>query len=280
MSATVSKYKRPYFCFNPSDQKAADFVKKLQVETGTFTIEESDIIVDVGGDGTILYGFQNLPNRQHFGLKPPTSNSTMFHGHANIDDGETLSRAFNSAVHYIVEALEADIHLSNDKTVTIKAYGDIIVSAMTAQASLVNVRMENSQQYRLMSGGLIVATPLGSTARNKSAGGEILALNNKNQVMLTSDGRPLSDPDGLFQEGCQSRLVNIDAGLEIHLQSRNKRPSVIHFDSQTVMPDGQIFTGLPFTVQADPQITGVVIRSAPEHSCTLLRNEIFATHSF
>lgn len=269
---------KPFFSFSPFDPRAADFSAFLTAELGEFSLEDSNAIINIGGDGTYLYAFQNYPDKPNFAVKPPKGTNVLYHGHHGIENGSQLVRAFEEAAVLDMVPLKATMHLSDGAQKSIYAYGDVRLDCLTAEAILFEPSLGDGKTHRVMSGGLIVATALGSTARNKSCGGVIMGVRDSG-IVMTSNGIPVVDQEEFFSHNEVSRKETAQCKLNVSFASAAKRPVVLYADSQSYMTDGSHFHGLPHTITADRHIESVSIRKAPERTRHFLRNEEFATHS-
>lgn len=140
---------KPFFNFHPKDEKSSSFAKKLMDEMGIFSIEECDAIINVGGDGTILHSFHHLPAKPNFAVRAPTSNSTLFNGHCNIQNAVDLKQAFEEATLYSINPLKAEIELSDGNVITAYAYQDVVARSFNAQAVLSNEKIETIRTKEL-----------------------------------------------------------------------------------------------------------------------------------
>ncbi len=278
----LQNFHRPHFCFNPGDGKSRAFAEHLMRDTGSFSAEDCDIIVSVGGDGTLLYALRHLPDKPHFAVKAPESNSTLYHGHHNIHSGIELMTAFNAAGAIEIRPLKAQIKMSEGTIKAIAAYADIILHPFSASALLTQIGISEASKTRLMSGGLIVASPLGSTARNRSVGGEIIKLSDR-KIVVTSDGRPLEDPDSFFKAGVLKNSVVLTDTTVVDIEisgANNKRPAKVLFDSSMILPDGTEFAGFPTIIGNNRFMTGMSVSVDSSYAKQMLRNQEYTTQPF
>jgi len=241
MNALKQSFAKPYFHFNPKDDRATEFANRLIADLGDYDIENSDAIINIGGDGTILRAVHVLEDRPSFAVRPPGSNSTLYHGHHNIENGIDLQKAFAGAVLHEIHPLKADICMSNGEQKTIYAYADIVARSFNAQAVLSMESLDNAKPQTIMGCGWIVATPMGSTALNETRGGKILEMGAGSNVITIDGVTNTTHRKHLASLDYISRIVGENSRFTVELSSvDDKRLSSIDFDADTMLPDGQI----------------------------------------
>jgi NAD+ kinase len=139
--------------------------------------EEPDIVISIGGDGTLLHAF----HRYHHRLKE-TCFVGVHTGHLGFyadwvpDEVEKLVIAIAKTPIQVVEypLLEVIIrHLDGGKETEYLALNECTIKSTEGTLVLdVEVRGEHFETFR--GDGLCMATPSGSTAYNKALGGAIL----------------------------------------------------------------------------------------------------------
>lgn len=250
MTAPAHSFSKPYFHFNPNDEKASSFAKALIKDLGQFEPDQADAIINIGGDGTVIRSFHLLPNVPNFAVRPPGSSSDLSNGHWKIQTATDLKAAFAAATLHTFSPLKAEIGLSNGETITVYAYQDIVANSFNAQAVLSNEHIDDQQPQRIMGCGWIIATPLGSTAINETRGGKVLDLDAQ-EIVVTING--VSNPvqrRELEKADHMSRVVSNKSVFEVELSAAaQRRESRIDYDSDSIMPDGQRYVpGQPITI--------------------------------
>lgn len=279
----MGEFIRPYFHFNPTDIKARDFASVLAGNFENYDSDECDVIVDVGGDGTIYHSFHNLPNKPNFSLKPPNSTSTLFNGHENIHNGENLRTALSGAFEQAVHPLRATIILSDGSRKDVYAYVDIHIRSDNAQATLIQETINGllTMGKPVMGSGWIIATPLGSTALNETRGGDVIALASSNIVRTMNGVSNVYQRQELQKANLISKVVNDDAVIDVLVApNHEKRATKVDFDSWSVLPDGgdqgsnavSYDTSLRHIVKVTVQMD-----KTPERTRTLLLNKKYRT---
>lgn len=135
-----------------------------------------DLMVVIGGDGTLLRSVRQLHDRS-IPLLGINRGVLGFLAEVNMDEIETLIPSLLSGEGMIDERRMLDVHVTRDGTVVFS--GTALNEAVIAQgtiARLLDLKTEVSGEAlaTFHADGLIVATPTGSTAYALAAGGPIV----------------------------------------------------------------------------------------------------------
>lgn len=143
----------------------------------TVSPAEADILVVLGGDGTMTHWCKELVSLQKpfYGINRGTF-GFLLNDHSEEDD---LVAAIAVAEVVDFPLLEATITFSSGEVKKALAFNDIFTKTTSAQAAKHQVTINGlslfAEKTGFMSGdGLIVCTPGGSTAYNRAAGGIII----------------------------------------------------------------------------------------------------------
>lgn len=236
-----------HFIYDACKQPDANFAAELIKVFGQTPLSAAQNIVTIGGDGTLLHALHLAHGKKAIGLVPPGSNSRGFWTNHGIDSAAALANVLATAKSYTIKPLQADIVFADGTSTIRQAYNDVSIRPVAQQAStglkasynlppedisiqsaLLNLRVEFGNAslgpHRIMGGGLVFATPLGSTAMNKSYGGPSIDIRNEVIVMT---GIGISEPAG----GFNSVINSGDTKFNIDVLSQEKRPVIISFDS-------------------------------------------------
>jgi NAD+ kinase len=139
--------------------------------------DQPDIVISVGGDGTLLYAFHRYSKRLH-----KTAFVGVHTGHLGFyadwvpEEVEKLVIAIAKTPYQTVEypLLEVIVrHLNGGKEARYLALNESTVKAVEGSLVMdVEIRGQHFETFR--GDGLCVSTPTGSTAYNKALGGAIL----------------------------------------------------------------------------------------------------------
>lgn len=230
-------------CKQPEANFAADLIKVL----GQTPLDVAQNIVTIGGDGTLLHALHAAQGKKAIGLVPPGSNSRGFWTNKSINNATALATVLAAGKSYPIKPLQVDITFADGTTTMRQAYNDVSIRPVAQEAStglktsynlppedisiqsaLLSLRVEFASAvlgpHRIMGGGLVFATPLGSTAMNKSYGGPSIDIRNEVIVMT---GIGISEPAG----GFNSVVSSGDTAFTIDVLSQEKRPVIVSFDS-------------------------------------------------
>ncbi|MDA2978386.1 MAG: NAD(+)/NADH kinase [Actinomycetota bacterium] len=220
---------------NPrADSIAAEFVaacELLDIEAGQ-EVANPEAIVAVGGDGTVLGAAATS-----LGLGIPVCG-------INVGRVGYLAEFEPSEIDDIADALKTDsFSMLEHATVGVEAGGakgvavnDVVVEKVMSHRIIeltVNINGERLASYR--TDGIIVATPLGSTAYNLSAGGPVVSPE-LDALILT----PVA-PHSLL-----SRAVVLAPDSVIEIVVTGDRPATINIDGRRLT---SVESGQPITIR-------------------------------
>ncbi len=163
------------------DSKSNTLMHKMKSYLLDFELEydeeEPDIVISVGGDGTLLYAFHRYSNRLD-----KTAFIGMHTGHLGFyadwvpEEIEKLVIAVAKTPHQIIEypLLEAIIryHHGGKETRYLALNESTVKNVDSTLVMDVEIRGDHFERFR--GDGLCVSTPSGSTAYNKALGGAII----------------------------------------------------------------------------------------------------------
>ncbi|MBN2454797.1 NAD(+)/NADH kinase [Candidatus Woesearchaeota archaeon] len=148
--------------------------------------KNKDLVITVGGDGTFLRTAHLAGGIPMLCVSSDTHLNEGFFARASKDD---FSRKFSMLLKgkYIVRELQTLQATINGKIKLPPAINEIFVgSKRPHHTSRYIIRLGKNKEYQ-KSSGVIVATPAGSTAWSRSAGGEKLPLYSKNYYYVVRE---------------------------------------------------------------------------------------------
>lgn len=247
-------------------QDVLELARELTASFGQAPLHKADLVVSIGGDGTMLQALQKARKTPVLGLTPATSNSTGFWTEHSIRSAADLrERLMQTAVIPLIP-VRADITFENGRHRVIHAFNDVSVSAQSAQAIITNLSAEFSPEnrdqpnpyempQRVMGDGLIFSTAIGSTGTNKSYYGPVAPLH-ETVLILTGKGvyAPENGIGSLVLRGTDNKFA-MD-----FVSSAKKRPLRIDYDGHNV-----------FAGKDGSPIVAMNVRLAAEKTAYLLR---------
>ena len=173
--------KRLRFLFNPEKPGAAEKYSALALVACRLGLSETsgddaDVIVVLGGDGTILRAVHEFPGVPLLGLN---IGGLGYLASVGGSEAESALRMLADG-RYVIS--ERSLIEANGK---FAALNDIVVTReMGGRSVRLDLEADGRLVTRYMADGLIFATPTGSTAYSLSAGGPVL-MPNSNCVVVT-----------------------------------------------------------------------------------------------
>ena len=185
-------------------------IKKIQ----TTTLKKSNIIIVLGGDGFMLQTLKKLYKlkKPFYGLNSGNYGFLM-NKFSNKNFLKNLKTSHNVKIH----PLQMSVKTKNNKIKKSIAINEISILRQSKQASSISITSNKKNIIKnLISDGVLVSTPAGSTAYNLSAHGPILNLDsNKLAVTPISPFRPRRWKGTIISDKSKIIIKNLDY---------NKRP--------------------------------------------------------
>lgn len=150
-----------------------DLIKKH----GNADINETEVIICIGGDGFMLETLHNYLNYQ-IPIYSINFGSVGFLTNPKISIEKDLPLILHEAQPTSLHPLAMTAYTADGKTHTALAFNDIFLYRQTRQAAKIQIITNDEIRLpELICDGIIVSTPAGSTAYNLSAHGPIVPLN-------------------------------------------------------------------------------------------------------
>lgn len=204
------------------NKKAIDSCAALSKQFGQSDIEKSDVIVVLGGDGSMLDALHKFGDfkKPFYGMNFGSIGFLMNPCHDD-DLHQRLEKAKSVPIHPLhMQAIDR----SGQKHEAI-AFNEVSLLRETRQAARLRISVDNVERIpELVCDGVLVSTPAGSTAYNLSAHGPILPLS-ANMLALT----PIS---AFRPRRWRGALVPSNLAIRIDAIDEEKRPVSATADSQ------------------------------------------------
>ncbi len=187
---------------------------ELQTQHTQHTPEEADIIIALGGDGTLL----DALHRYH-GLDKPFygMNRGSVGFLLNPYRADDLEDRLHHAQTVILHPLRMTATTNDGETVEALAFNEVSLLRQRHHAAKIGISVDGIERLpELVCDGIIVATPAGSTAYNLSAHGPIIPLS-ANVLALT----PIS---AFRPRRWRGALLPHTAAIRIEILNAAKRP--------------------------------------------------------
>ncbi len=161
--------------FTSSKSKIAIKTKEILISKySQIPMNKAEVIVAIGGDGQMLKALRqsisiNIPV---FGLNKGSIGFLM-----NRVNKLNLIKRIKNAVQLVVHPLEMEVLDIHRKKHFSLAVNEIALFRNTNQSSIISISVDNEERLKdLYCDGILVSTPVGSTAYNLSAKGPIIPL--------------------------------------------------------------------------------------------------------
>jgi len=168
---------------------SANIKKQLIKKLNNHQFKQSNLVIVIGGDGFMLETLKKNKNskKQFYGV-----NSGNYGFLMNKFSAENIIKNLTKANMTSISPLEMIVKNKNNQTKKTLAINEVSILRQSRQAASISVKYGSKQIIKkLVSDGVLVSTPAGSTAYNLSVHGPILSLNsNKLSIAPISPFRP------------------------------------------------------------------------------------------
>jgi NAD+ kinase len=226
MNKSSASYDKIAFVASTHDEAEAAR-RELVARYGDVAPDDADVVVALGGDGMML---QTLHERRD-SVKPIYGMNRGSVGFLMNEYGvDRLKERLAGAEHVVIHPLVMEATGIDGKTQRARAFNEVSLLRQSYQAAKLQISVDGKMRLlELISDGVLVATPVGSTAYNLSAHGPILPLNAP-LLALT----PLSP---FRPRRWRGALLPEQAVIQIDILEADKRPvSAVadHFEVRSV----------------------------------------------
>jgi NAD+ kinase len=205
----VTEYRSIAFVASEAPQ-AQDALAELKARYGGADPEKADVIVALGGDGFMLESLHRYLHRQvpFYGMHRGSVGFLM-NGYGAAGLAERLARSQAVTIH----PLAMEVQDAHGKSHRALAINEVSLSRQGRQAAKIRISVDGIVRIdELMADGVLLATPVGSTAYNLSAHGPIIPL--KAEIMAltpVSAFRPRRWRGALLPQAAKVRFEAIEA---------------------------------------------------------------------
>ena len=151
--------------------------KQLLKKINSYQPKISNIIIDIGGDGFMLSTLKKNKNskKNFYGV-----NSGNYGFLMNKYSSKDILKNLSKANMITISPLEMTVKNKNNQIKKSLAINEVSILRQSRQAATLSIKHGSKQVIKnLVSDGVLVSTPAGSTAYNLSVHGPILGLNSK-----------------------------------------------------------------------------------------------------
>ncbi len=237
-------------CFFASDAREASLaLRRLTKRYGQTPVEQADVVVALGGDGLML---QALHSCLHSKLPVYGMNRGSVGFLMNEYSEADLPQRMEAAEQTWIRPLRMVAHNEDGEKLERLAFNEVSFLRQRSQAAKLKLTIDGRVRLEEMNcDGLIVATPVGSTAYNLSAHGPIIPI-----------GAPLLalTPLSVFRpRRWRGAILTNSAKVRVDVLERDKRPVAAVADHDEVRHVSSV------EIAEDPK-RGVTMLFNPDHS--------------
>ena len=237
MSPPLNRFQHIAFVASQTPE-AREAYAKLEKRYGNADPAKADVIVALGGDGLMLQTLHKFMNsgKPIYGMHRGTVGFLM---NEFVEEGlaERLAAAHITVIHPLVmKARDAQ-----GRTHKHRAINEVSLFRQSAQAAHLRILIDGQERLtELVSDGVLVATPAGSTAYNLSAQGPIIPINAP-LLALT----PISP---FRPRRWRGALLPDKANVTIEVMDADKRPVAAVADHDEVRSVRNVNIGMDHTI--------------------------------
>jgi NAD+ kinase len=186
---------------------------KLNSVVKACTPEEADVIIVIGGDGSMLHALHKYMhlNIPFYGINAGSIGFLMNSFH----EKDFLMNLKNSKITNLYP-LEMQVTNFDGGTSIALAINEVSIFRKSNQAAKFKIIVDGIERMELSADGALVSTPAGSSAYNLSAGGSIVPLTSK--VLCLTPICPFRP------RRWNGALLPVDAEIEFEILESEKRP--------------------------------------------------------
>ena len=196
------------------NQKSLKIRNLLLNQIKSNSLKRKDIIIVIGGDGFMLQTLKKNKNKKKifYGI-----NSGNYGFLMNKFSSKNIIKNLSKANMVSISPLEMIVKNKKNQTKKTIAINEVSVLRQSRQAALISIKQGSRQIIKkLVSDGVLVSTPAGSTAYNLSVHGPILSLHSKKlSISPISPFRP---------RRWKGKIVNDKTKIVITNLNPSKRP--------------------------------------------------------
>lgn len=166
---------------------------------------DADIIISLGGDGTILRAVHEFPGVPILGFNLGGL------GYLSSVEKKDFEKAFEMLTRGEFSVVpRMTLAASKNGSPRRLALNDIVLNReMSGHAAILDLEVDGRGVTRYLSDGLIIATPTGSTAYSLAAGGPILTADSKSFVVTPMNPHALSIRPIVFGDNSRFKITSL-----------------------------------------------------------------------
>ena len=214
------------------NKKSLTIKKQLIKIIKSHQFKQSNLVIVIGGDGFMLETLKKNINskKQFYGI-----NSGNYGFLMNKFSSENTIRNITKANMVSISPLEMIVTNKNNQVKKSLAINEVSILRQSRQAASLSVSHGSKEVIKnLVSDGVLVSTPAGSTAYNLSVHGPILSLNSKKlSIAPISPFRPRRWKGKIVSDKLKIKIRNLDplkrpvSAVADNLEVRNAKSIIV-----------------------------------------------------
>ena len=199
--------------------------------------KQKDLVIVIGGDGFMLETLKKNKNskKRFYGI-----NSGNYGFLMNKFSSKNIIKNLSRANMISISPLEMTVKAKNNQTKKSLAINEVSVLRQSRQAASLSIKHGSKQIIKkLVSDGVLVSTPAGSTAYNLSVHGPILSLNSKKlSIAPISPFRPRRWRGKIINDKMKITITNLNptkrpiSAVADNLEVRNAKSIVVRTNNK------------------------------------------------
>jgi NAD+ kinase len=168
---------KPIIIFDKKNKKSLNIKRLLIKKLSNYQFKQKNLAIVIGGDGFMLATLKKNKNskKQFYGI-----NSGNYGFLMNKFSSEKIIKNLSKANMISISPLEMTVKNKTNQIKKSLAINEVSILRQSRQAALLSIKHGTKQIIKkLVSDGVLISTPAGSTAYNLSVHGPILSLNSK-----------------------------------------------------------------------------------------------------
>ena len=190
------------------NKKSQNIKKLLLIKIKNHQFKQDNLVIVIGGDGFMLQTLKKNKNskKQFYGI-----NSGNYGFLMNKFSSENIIKNLNKANMISISPLEMTVKNNNNQIRKSLAINEVSILRQSRQAASLSIQYGSKKIIKnLVSDGVLVSTPAGSTAYNLSVHGPILNLNSKKlSIAPISPFRPRRWKGKIVNDKFKIKITNL-----------------------------------------------------------------------
>lgn len=214
MFLNLSRDLKILLIFSQKNARSVEVYSRLKVLENTKDPQEADLILCLGGDGLMLHTLHKYSqyNKPIYGVNCGTLGFLMNEYDTALDPKALLEQIKTQATEITSHPLVATFTSLSGEQESFLAFNEVSLLRSEGVAAHLQVLVDGVvKAKKIISDGILLATPLGSPAYNKACGGPVLPLDSDLLSLHIINGFISSFTGALLQNNVEVEIKVLDA---------------------------------------------------------------------